>query len=316
MSSRAWALLRAVALAVCVVAVSPVNPLVLVTLPVAVLLLAFRPYDVRAVLLAGLLVLLVLGDVRSGHEALWYAERGWALLTAGGFVLTTVLVRRRSLLLRGLGGLAAGAVGLGAAAWLDPALVAELDWRVGQRFHEAALTAQEMVSAVEAGDAGLAAGLRSALYQWAGTQEVVYPALLALATLSSLAVGWYVVARFAGVVTALPPLRNFRFEDGVVWVLLLSLALLALPVGGEALDRLGGNAALFLGALYLLRGAGVLMWFAATTLGTGWMAWLWGLVALLLYPVAAGLALILGVGDSWFDLREWLRRARKRGSEA
>lgn len=316
MSSRAWALLRAVALAVCVVVVSPVNPLVLVTLPVAVLLLAFRPYDVRAVLLAGLLVLLVLGDVRSGHEALWYAERGWALLTAGGFVLTTVFVRRRSLLLRGLGGLAAGAVGLGAAAWLDPALVAELDWRVSQSLHEAALTAQEMVSAVDAGDAGLAAGLRSALYQWAGTQEVVYPALLALATLSSLAVGWYVVARFAGVVTALPPLRNFRFEDGVVWVLLLSLALVALPVGGQAVDRLGGNAALFLGALYLLRGAGVLMWFAAATLGTGWMAWLWGLVALLLYPVAAGLALILGVGDSWFDLREWLRRARKRGSEA
>lgn len=316
MSSRAWALVRAVALALCVVVVSPVNPLVLVTLSAAVLLMAFRPYDVRAVLLAGLLVLLVLGDVRADHEALWYAERGWALLSAGGFVLTTVFVRRRSLLLRGLGGLAAGALGLGAVAWLEPALVAELDWRVGQRFHEAALTAQEMVSAVDAGDAGLGVGLRSALYQWAGTQEVVYPALLALATLSSLAVGWYVVARFAGVVTALPPLRNFRFEDGVVWVLLVSLALVALPVGGQAVDRLGGNAALFLGALYILRGAGVLMWFAAATLGTGWMAWLWGLVALLLYPVAAGLALILGVGDSWFDLREWLRRARKRGSEA
>lgn len=315
MSSRGWALLRAVALAVCVVVVAPINPLVLVTLPVAILLLAFRPYDVRALLFAGLLIVLVFGDVRGSHEALWYAERGWALLVAGGFVLATALVERRSLLLRGLGGLAAGAAGLGVTGWLDPALLREFDWSMTQRFHEAALAAQELVGTVEGGDQ-LGAGLRTALYQWAGTQEVIYPALLALATLGALAVGWYVVARFAGVVTALPPLRNFRFEDGLVWVLLFSVALVVLPVGGQLLDRVGGNAALFLGVLYLLRGAGVLMWFAAATLGTGWMAWLWGLVALLLYPLAAGVALILGVGDSWFDLRGRLRRARERGTEA
>lgn len=315
MSSRAWTLLRAVALAVCVVLVSPVNPLVLVTLPLAVLLLAFRPYDVRALLFAGVLVVLVFSDVRASHEALWYAERGWALLAAGGFILVTVLADRRSLLLRGLGGLAAGGLGLGVTAWLNPAVLGEIDWRITQRFHEAAMSAQQMVRAVDGGDA-LGAGLRSALYRWAGTQEIIYPALLALATLSALAVGWYVVARFAGVVTALPPLRNFRFDDGLVWVLLLSLALVALPVGGQVMERVGENAALFLGALYLLRGAGVLMWFAAAALGTGWMAWLWGLVALLLYPIAAGVALILGVGDSWFDLRDWLRRARQRGSEA
>ncbi len=310
MSSRAWALLRAMALAMCVVLVSPLNPVVLVTLPLAVLLLAFRPYDVRALLFAGVLIFLVFSDVRGSHEALWYAERGWALMAAGGFILTTALVERKSLLLRGLGGLAAGAAGLGVVVWLNPALLRELDWRMTQRFHEAALTAQELVSSVE-GSEQLGAGLRTALYQWAGTQEVIYPALLALATVGALAVGWYVVGRFAGVVTALPPLRNFRFEDGMVWVLLVSVALVVLPVGGQLLDRVGENAALFLGVLYLLRGAGVLMWFAAATLGTGWMAWLWGLVALLLYPVAAGVALILGVGDSWFDLRGWLRRARE-----
>lgn len=315
MSSRAWALLRAVALAMCVVLLSPISPAVLVALPVAVLLLAFRPYDVRALLFAGLLIVLAFGDVRGSHEALWYAERGWALMAAGGFILVAALVERKSLLLRGLGGLAAGAAGLGLVAWLDPALLGELDWRMTQRFHEAALTAQELVSTVE-GSERLGASLRAALYQWAGTQEIIYPALLALATVGALAVGWYVVARFAGVVTALPPLRNFRFDDGLVWVLLLSLALVALPVGGQLLERVGGNAALFLGVLYLLRGAGVLMWFAAATLGTGWMAWLWGLVALLLYPVAAGVALILGVGDSWFDLRGWVRRARERGTEA
>lgn len=315
MSSRGWALCRAVGLALGVILISPVNPLVLVTLPLAVLLLAFRPYDVRAVLFAGVLVALVFSDIRTGQEALWYAERGWALLAAGGFVLVTIFVERRSLLLRGLGGLTAGILGVGLTAWLDPTVIREVDWRITRRFHEAALAAQDMVSAVDGGEQ-LNASLRTALYGWAGTQEVVYPALLALATVSALAVGWYVVARFAGVVTALPPLRNFRFEDGLVWVLLLSLAAIALPVGGEILDRVGGNAALFLGALYLLRGAGVLMWFAAATLGTGWMAWLWGLVALLLYPVAAGVALLLGVGDSWFDLRDWIRRARERGSEA
>lgn len=315
MSSRAWALLRAVTLAMCVVLLSPVSPLVLVALPVAVLLLAFRPYDVRALLFAGFLIVLVFSDVRGSHDALWYAERGWALMAAGGFIVVAALVERKSLLLRGLGGLSAGAAGLGLMAWLDPALLGELDWRMTQRFHEAALTAQELVSSVE-GSEQLGASLRAGLYQWAGAQEIIYPALLALATVGALAVGWYVVARFAGVVTALPPLRNFRFDDGLVWVLLLSLALVVLPVGGQLLERVGENAALFLGVLYLLRGAGVLMWFAAATLGTGWMAWLWGLVALLLYPVAAGVALILGVGDSWFDLRGWLRRARERGTEA
>lgn len=315
MSSRAWTLLRAVGLAVGVVLVSPVNPLVLVALTVAVLLLAFRPYDFRAVLFGGLLVALVFSGARGEQEALWYAERGWALLSAGGFVLVAVFTERRSLLLRGLGGLAAGGAGLGATAWLNPGLLARLDWRVTQRFHEAALAARELVGSVE-GSEQLTAGIGGALYQWAGMQAVVYPALLALATVSALAVGWYVVARFAGVVTALPPLRNFRFDDGWVWVLLLSLALIALPVGGEVVSRVGGNAAVFLGVLYLLRGAGVLMWVAAATLGTGWMTWLWGLVALLLYPLAAGLALVLGVSDSWIDLRDQIRRALRRGSEA
>lgn len=315
MSPRLWALVRAVALAIGVVLLSPINPLVLVTLPVAVLLLAFRPYDVRALLLAALLVALTFSDARASHEALWYAERGWALLAGGGFVLATALLERRSLLIRGLGGLAAGAAGLGATAWLNPGVLRAVDWRITQRYHEAALAAQELVSAIEGGEQ-LSAGLRSALYQWAGTQEIVYPALLGLATVSALAVGWYVVARFAGVSDALPPLRNFRFDDGLVWVLLFSVGLIALPVGGEIADRVGGNAALFLGVLYLLRGAGVLIWLAAVTLGTGWMAWMWGLVAVLLYPLAAGLALLLGVGDSWFDLREWLRQARRRqGSE-
>lgn len=308
MSPRAWALVRAVALAVGVALVSPINPLVLVTLTLAVLLLAFRPYDLRALLFAGLLVALVFSDVRASHEALWYAERGWALMTAGGFVLVALFVDRRSLLVRALGGLAAGAAGLGLTAWLRPSVLAQVDWSITQRFHEAALAAQRVLGSMEGGE-GMTRQLRDAVYQWAGTQEVVYPALLALATVSALAVGWYVVARFAGVVTALPPVRNFRFDDGLVWVLLLSVGALVLPVGGELLDRVGGNAALFLGALYLLRGAGVLMWVAAATLGTGWTAWLWGAVALLLYPLAAGVALLLGVSDSWVDVRERVRKA-------
>lgn len=308
MSPRAWALARAVGLAFAVVVVSPIDPLVLVTLSLAVLLLAFRPYDVRALLLAGLLVALVFTDARAAHETLWYAERGWALMAAGGFVLATLFARRRSLLARGLGGLVAGAAGLGLTAWLRPAVLEQVDWRMARRFQEAALSAGRMVGSVDGGEQ-LTRRVRTALFQWAGTQEVVYPALLALATLCALAVGWYVAARFAGVVAALPPLRDFRFDDGLVWVLLLSVGALVLPVGGEVLDRVGGNAALFLGVLYLLRGVGVLMWVAAATVGTGWAAWLWGLVALLLYPLAVGLALVLGVSDSWLDFRGRVRRA-------
>jgi hypothetical protein len=65
-----------------------------------------------------------------------------------------------------------------------------------------------------------------------------------------------------------------------------------------------------MGGLYVLRGAAILAWFIPAVAFPVWSALLLALAALLLYPVTVGLALILGISDTWLDLR-----ARFSGSE-
>lgn len=304
--------MRAVGLALAVVLLSPLNPLVVVAVPVAVLLVAFRPGDYRAVALAALLVGLTFLRPGAGEQALWFAERGWVLLVAGGFVLAAALDVGRSLLLRGLAGLATGAAGIAVTGLFRPEVVGRVDWSISSRIRDAAVTASRWMGSMESGG-GLRSDLGAALFEWAGIQEAVYPALLALATLAALGVAWYVVGRFSGVREALPPLRDFRFADQLVWVLVAGLGLMLLPVEGAATTRVGGNAVLFMGALYLVRGCGVLIWLATATVGSGWALALWSAAAILLYPVAAGAALLLGLSDTWIDVRDRLAGASGAG---
>jgi hypothetical protein len=87
------------------------------------------------------------------------------------------------------------------------------------------------------------------------------------------------------------------------------LFLLVLPLGGPAF-RVGENATVFVGGLYLLRGAAILVWIGAAAATTVWSGVLLALAAMFLYPVVLGTALLLGIGDTWVDLRERLSRAR------
>ncbi len=97
-------------------------------------------------------------------------------------------------------------------------------------------------------------------------------------------------------------LPEFRFPDGLLWVLIGGLALLVLPLDAWSV-RLGSNLVFFMGALYALRGLAVV---AALVLGMG--AQLPALIALsvvglLLYPIVVAGTLLLGVTDTWLDLR-------------
>lgn len=299
MSRRGWTLLRAVALALGVAVLSPVDPLVLACVPIAVLLLAFHGRSWLAVGLAGVLLGFSFAGAGSATP-LWFAERGWALLLGGGFVLWTLLLPARGAMTRSIGalGVAFGAVGILAA--LRPAALAEVDWWVGSRLTSGAHTAYDLL-----GTAALDGGVGEAIREVARVQTVLYPALLGLASLGALGVGWYVAGRLRGSADALRPLREFRFSDHLVWVLIGGLALFLLPVGGVA-ARLGENAVAFMGGLYLLRGVAVLVWLAAALLTSTWSAVLWGAVAVLCYPVVAGAALVIGLGDTWLDLRRRL----------
>ncbi|MFQ5691081.1 MAG: DUF2232 domain-containing protein [Gemmatimonadota bacterium] len=307
MSLRGWTLARAVGLAVAVAMLSPVSPVVLVFVPLAVLLLAYHPRSLTAVALALVILLSAFAGARAGPAPLWFAERAWALMLGGGFVLSGILVRSRAVTVRSVTALAGTAGVLALTAGVRPQVLPQLDWWMSSELRRVALGATEWLQGV-----GAFPGVESTVQRMIAAEVLLYPAFLALASVASLSVGWYVVSRFAGVGGALGPLREFRFSDHLVWVLVAGLVLFLLPLGGPA-SRLGENAVVFMGGLYLLRGLGILLWCGAALVSSAWWAAVWAVVAVLLYPVVVGAALLMGLSDTWLDLRGRLSRLAGEG---
>jgi hypothetical protein len=128
-----------------------------------------------------------------------------------------------------------------------------------------------------------------------------------LASLSALGLSWWLyheVSRRPG--EAVGPVREFRFNDQLVWVFVLGLT--AVLASSGFLDRVGINAVVFMGALYALRGAAVLLFLK------GGLSFLGGLFVflgfLLMAPYMIVGAAFVGLGDTWFDIRA--RRASTR----
>jgi hypothetical protein len=97
-------------------------------------------------------------------------------------------------------------------------------------------------------------------------------------------------------------LTEFRFNDQLVWGVAVGATLCLLPTFAEGRTA-GLNLLAFFGVLYLLRGLGVLAWIAQGRY------LILGILSLIPpFGVMLGvLALALGLGDTWLDLR---RRAR------
>jgi hypothetical protein len=150
----------------------------------------------------------------------------------------------------------------------------------------------------------------------AGWGVAVFPAILALQSLAALALAWATYHRLARTRLGPPlrPLREFRFNDQLVWGLIVGLTIVLLPTL-NALHGVGKNLLIFFGALYAVRGFGVLSWFMAP--GTFGIALAVGFVLLLAPVLNAFVALAflmlcvaslaLGLGDTWAD---WRSRAR------
>ena len=96
------------------------------------------------------------------------------------------------------------------------------------------------------------------------------------------------------------PLKEFRFNDQLVWVLILGIISLVLSSGIVA--RLGVNAVVFMGALYALRGAAVVLFLTGGLSLFGGFLFVIGFV--LLAPFVVLGAMVIGLGDTWFDLRK------------
>jgi hypothetical protein len=254
--------------------------------------------------------LLALALVLTGErEPFWWLERGWAVLVAGAFVALTLRWPAARFMSRALGALAM-------AVLLSVFLVgpmegwAMLDWQVATQVPfglarpvEAMWQAMWALAETSPNPPSpeVAAAFVTAMAETVAMQTRLFPALAGLGSLAGLAVSWWVYARVAldrrG---ALPPLREFRFNDHLVWLFIAGLALALVDVG-EGTQRTGSNVVVFMGALYALRGAAVVAFLGGGQSLFGLL--MLAMAVLLAAPVVVTGAMVIGIGDTWLDVR-------------
>lgn len=292
--------------------ISPVSPLLLVLIPLGLMLVALKPNDISALITGLFLLALTFGSGLASPGSDWFAQRAWALLLGGGFVIATLTLRRATLLERSLGALLIGGVAIAAAGMIRPEVVVGLDGWMAERIQLASVLLLDWTTSVDSSP-DVAASTVRAITTWTAVQKQVYPAFLALGSLPALAIGWYLLGRLTGRPEELIPIRAFRFNDQFVWLFAAGLAVYALPLG-EAAVRIGQNATVFMAVLYVVRGLAIGVWILKAA-GVSLLTWvLLAIVTALLYPVALGATFAVGVGDTWLDVRGRLERSATRSS--
>lgn len=292
---RGWGTVAALTLAAGTL--SAFDPVLLVSLPLALLLLAVPPRRPGLVALGIVLVAISLPGLRRG--AFGFVERGWALVLGAWFVAFVVFRPGARFLSRALAALGCALASSALVFVFSRSGWAYLDWMIGQHFRGAASHVATLWGAAAEREPW-AGPVVDGIYQAAELQALLYPALLSLGSLAALGVAWWAHRRIA-VRDARPfePLREFRFRDELVWVLIVGILLIVLPLGQQAW-RMGSNVLAFMGALYALRGVAV---FLAVT-GVSWVgAVLLGIMGLLVLPMLLIAAAIVGLTDTWIDLR-------------
>lgn len=293
---RGW--IAVVGLALVAAAFSVIHPALLLFTPLALLLIALPPRRPLLVVTGAALLLVALWGAPGG--ALWYFERGWVLVLGGWFVVWVVVLHDATFLSRALASVCATVASTALLFSVQRGGYASVDWAVGERLRRGA----SEVAAVWSEGLGfgrVAEQLSRSALQLAELQAQLYPALLAIASLAALAVAWWAYRRLAlKERSPLGRLREFRFNDTLVWLLIGGLVLLLLPLDAPG-TRAGTNLLVFMAALYALRGVAVL----AALLGSpGVLATVIGaILVLLLYPLVLTFAAVVGLTDTWLDIR-------------
>jgi hypothetical protein len=255
-----------------------------------------------------------------GYPAL---ARGWTVTLAAAFGIVAMVAPRRPFLGRALAALGlASAVAAGALVLASrgperfvAVMTAEYTRRVdnslaawhraegGAAWQDAARRAPEL--------ADRAAAAAARLGELPPHAALVAPALVALESLAALALAWALFHRLSRTRIGPPlgALAGFRFNDQLVWGLVVGATFVLLP-SLAALRTIGANLLLFFGALYALRGLGVVRWLASEKVAAGGALAL-ALLVFVLGPVLVGgslaaVAVVLGLADGWGD---WRRRA-------
>jgi Predicted membrane protein (DUF2232) len=282
-----------------------------------------------AIAWVGLATLVAL-QTPKGSDAFYNLARGWSLVLAGAFGLVCLFGARRSFFPRTLTAITVSlglalimsAMGPVSGTHMNKAMHEELSRRntetmgtLNTYIGEHPKEWNQLVGKVPQ-ISDLPAEIQKQLTALASAGERFYPSLLALESIVALAIAWSIYHRLsrARLGPPLGQLREFRFNDQLVWGLIVGLTIVFLP-SLESVRALGRNLLLFFGALYAVRGLGVLSWFMApgalaVTATVGFAMLLWpvlnviaGLGFMLLGIAAFG----LGLGDTWAD---WRSRAR------
>lgn len=295
-----------------------VAPLALVSLPLAAMLALHRPGK-RESFLAALLVAVTLWGWTAGPatgEPLAGFGTAWTLLLTGSLV--AVLGARPGAAARPVP-TALAAIGCAATGGLLLVAVTsysfgQLSWEAGRQFmteaHQRVSMFAVLTSRLE-NNADLVAQFESSVLASARFVVDYLPGLVLLQSLAALALGWSFYRALARHPEGapLPRLKEFRFNDHLIWGVVAALLILVLPRLGP-LAPLGGNLAAFFGGLYLIRGLGVIAALFGGLL-TGGGAFFAVVALLLLAPLAGIVALALGVTDTWVDWRTRAARAKK-----
>jgi hypothetical protein len=277
-----------------------------------------------AVTWVGLAVWMLMQPAQSG--TFYNLVRGWSLLLAGSFGLICLFGTGRPFFSRALSAASlalALVLVMSFGGRLTPsraklAVQTELVRRNTETittFRAALKQHPEVVKAMPQ-VASLPNEVETQLDTMAQTGTGLFPSLLLLESLVALALAWGTYHRISRTRLGAPLgfLKDFRFNDQFVWGLIAGVTIVFIPAL-EYLDSTGRNLLVFFGALYAIRGFGVLSWFlapgalaAALLVGFAMLWWpVLNAVAVLGFMLLALAAFGLGLGDTWAD---WRSRAR------
>ena len=253
---------------------------------------ALRGYAILGATLIAIIIVMA-----GPYDGMWYLERGWALLLGGCFVGLSIVRPKMKISDRALEAVFGALVLVAILMTLMSGAWNIVDWVISDRVR--ATVAQVIALG---GSEGLAPALITALYQTAEVQILIFPALTALASMSALLLSWWLFIFFSGrSEEALGLVKNFRFNDHLIWMLVVGLFLL-FTRWSEPLQRLGSNAVVFIGALCAVRGAAVIVFITGGFSVLGYAMTLFGLV--IVPPIVLGGAVLIGIADIYLDFRK------------
>lgn len=294
---RTWP--RAAGLLGITLALSVASAGVLVAVPFVALAMALGSRRLPVAVASAVAVVVTLGGVTRG--GLWYFERGWAVVLAGWFVVATLRWPSSRFFPRALGAVAGAFASVGVLLLLQPGSWGMADWIVTDAMMQSVSVALSVMQAFRP-DSEVPVALVNTAFDMVAQQGRVFPALLGLSSLAGLGIAWWGYVRLGtGSKQGLGPLRDFRFNDHLLWLFLLGLAVIVLGLG-DAWTRAGTNAVVFMGGLYALRGMAVVLFLTGGVTFFGFV--LLALAMLFVAPVLIMGALVLGIGDTWLDLRK------------